>query len=638
MAKLDELVVELKAIDKGLQAAIRSAGGEIDRLDNRTKKFTSSLGAEVRNLRRTFITLAAAWGAFYAGKAIIDAGMQMEALRFRMQAATGNANVAAVAMDYVRAEAERLGLDLNTTATGFASFSASALRAGLTFEETKQIFTGVSEAATAMRLSGERVQLVFMALSQMASKGRVSMEELRQQLGESMPGAIQLFAKAMGVGNAEFIKMVENGQVTTRDLIKLGNGLRNEFAGAAMEASNSAQASFNRLGNSWLEMKAKMAESGFLDAIARSADNLSEKMSDPAMQQGMTNFGYMLGGIAEAATDAAGMLANFLMKVGEVEVKAFRLLKQGSLMSMRGYQGGQARMPSIRGPMNTGPSGAKSDKIDQMFQDMYAGHTLSPSGNEPVVDEKLRERLDKRVEALRYSLASETEQAAMEWKRQGDLLNEALEADAITRQEYRELNLKNEMEYQERLEEIRQGAREKELTNEQAFTEGFLGIERLRRERTASEDAASFRQSISQAAQHNAVFFQLEKAAALARAALSARESVVSAYAFGSRLGGPVLGAAFAGIAAAAQAANMAAIASTSFGGGSSNVSSSGGGLVAGGEASPLASSGGGSGQIVHVTLYGDDNKTYTKGQIRDLMEQFNDAGRDGSRFNVVLA
>jgi hypothetical protein len=71
--------------------------------------------------------------------------------------------------------------------------------------------------------------------------------------------------------------------------------------------------------------------------------------------------------------------------------------------------------------------------------------------------------------------------------------------------------------------------------------------------------------------------FNIGKAAAIANAVIKAKESVVSAYAFGSSIGGPVLGAVFGGVAAAAQAANIASIASQSYGGKGGGVSSAGG-------------------------------------------------------------
>ncbi|MCK4609412.1 MAG: hypothetical protein KAT71_08015, partial [Gammaproteobacteria bacterium] len=62
--------------------------------------------------------------------------------------------------------------------------------------------------------------------------------------------------------------------------------------------------------------------------------------------------------------------------------------------------------------------------------------------------------------------------------------------------------------------------------------------------------------------------FNIGKVAAIASGLLSLKDSVMSAYAAGSKIGGPPLGAAYAATAGLAQAANLAKIKSSSFGGG----------------------------------------------------------------------
>lgn len=138
---------------------------------------------------------------------------------------------------------------------------------------------------------------------------------------------------------------------------------------------------------------------------------------------------------------------------------------------------------------------------------------------------------------------------------------------------------------------------------------------------------------------HSRKLFELGKAAAIANALISARESVVDAYKWGSKLGGPPLAFAFAAAAAAAQAANIASIASTSFGGGGS-ASSSGGGS-AGGAASAPDTSGIASSQQQPVRASVVDIRIQSRGLWRDedvaeLMEAMGERLVDGARFGRV--
>ena len=48
----------------------------------------------------------------------------------------------------------------------------------------------------------------------MISKGKVQAEELRGQLGERLPSAFQLAAKAMGMTTAQLDKFMADGKLT----------------------------------------------------------------------------------------------------------------------------------------------------------------------------------------------------------------------------------------------------------------------------------------------------------------------------------------------------------------------------------------------------------------------------------------
>tara|TARA_R100000951_G_scaffold90032_2_gene78180 strand:- start:3130 stop:4989 length:1860 start_codon:yes stop_codon:yes gene_type:complete len=113
-------------------------------------------------------------------------------------------------------------------------------------------------------------------------------------------------------------------------------------------------------------------------------------------------------------------------------------------------------------------------------------------------------------------------------------------------------------------------------------TEGAEAKARLRakqaiEKKKLKDTKSTLGQGIAILAKSNKTAFNAIKAYNIAEALIEAKKSVVSAYKFGSSIGGPPVGAAFAGVAAVAQAANVKAIASQSFnGGGGGSVSSAG--------------------------------------------------------------
>lgn len=214
---------------------------------------------------------AIAYKAIDIGKSFVDAGLSAEKLSTAMKSATGSYNEAESAMSFLRAESERLGTDLVSSTDGFIKLTAAAKGTSLEGEKTRDIFTAISEASAALKLSNDETSGVILALSQMMSKGTVQAEELRGQLGERLPGAFNIAAKAMGVTTEELGKMLEKGQVVAADFLpKFANALKNEYGAAATDAASSTQAAVNRMNNAWEDAKRTIGES-LLPAIADAA-------------------------------------------------------------------------------------------------------------------------------------------------------------------------------------------------------------------------------------------------------------------------------------------------------------------------------------------------------------------------------
>ena len=232
------------------------------------------------------------------GKNAINTSMDFQALTNRMNAAAGNKSIGADSLAYIREQADRLGLEFRTTANSFAGFEAAALRSGLTLEQTKQIFTDVSTAATSMQLSTDRVQLVFKALEQISGKGTVSMEELRQQLGDSLPGAFEIAAQSMGMTTKAFYDAVANGEVLSSEFLpKFAKAVREQLGGSAEEASTQLRASINRLNTDLMD-----------------SANAWGTLLQPSVQKGVEAF----RGAAQASTQLANTLNQNQAQIGAV--------------------------------------------------------------------------------------------------------------------------------------------------------------------------------------------------------------------------------------------------------------------------------------------------------------------------------
>src|SRR5690606_21543153 len=124
----------------------------------------------------------------------------------------------------------------------------------LSFEEMQMIFEKVSKSASMLGLSVETQEGAFLALSQMLSKGTVQSEELRGQLGERLPGAFEVMAKALGVTTMELGKMLENGEVLAADVLpKFAEAYERAIGADQIERTETLAAAQNRASNKWTE-------------------------------------------------------------------------------------------------------------------------------------------------------------------------------------------------------------------------------------------------------------------------------------------------------------------------------------------------------------------------------------------------
>ncbi len=250
---------------KDFQKQIESVSGSVINLGEDTKKAGITIGGVFKasfaaNLAaQAFAKVTQEVKEFVS--ASIEASLQMQRIERGLKFATGSASEGAAAFEFIRTKAKELGLDLATSARSFTKFSAAARGTALQGQGAKDIFVAVSEAATTLGLSADETEGALNALQQMVSKGTVQAEELRGQLGERLPGAFQIAARAMGVSTRELGKMLEMGQVTANDLLpKLAKELHKSFGEAAKDAAGQGQAAFNRFNTAIFEAKAQLGD------------------------------------------------------------------------------------------------------------------------------------------------------------------------------------------------------------------------------------------------------------------------------------------------------------------------------------------------------------------------------------------
>lgn len=236
------------------------------------KKIQGEMEAMARSVRRfgdnftSFATLGfgtgTALGIYEVGKASIEAQIQLERMDKSFTAIYNSSSAARQQLEFVRQTSMELGQEFYSSAEAAKTFFAAGQGTSLS-GQLNQIYTGFSKAGAALALSSDDMQGIFLALGQSMSKGKVQAEELRGQIGERLPGAFQVAAKAMGVSTAELDKMMADGKLLTDDLLpKMAQALDDRYGKAAESAADTVQAAINRMSTAWTEFKAGLMSSG----------------------------------------------------------------------------------------------------------------------------------------------------------------------------------------------------------------------------------------------------------------------------------------------------------------------------------------------------------------------------------------
>lgn len=199
--------------------------------------------------------------AWQAGKSSVNTYADIDAMRTAMNFAVGGEAMGGKFFKGGRKTADTLGIAFQPAIEGLTKIQAAMRGTGMNKNDAKYLFEGISKAVVTLGLDSEKAHGTFMAFEQIISKGKVSAEELRRQLGDRIPGAFQIAARAMGVTTSKLDDMLKKGELLSEDFIpKMARQLNEEFAEGWAKASERSRAELNRLSNSVLDFNTALGE------------------------------------------------------------------------------------------------------------------------------------------------------------------------------------------------------------------------------------------------------------------------------------------------------------------------------------------------------------------------------------------
>ena len=307
IAKLNRTLKDTEKASKGAGGATKKFGGdakgagvETEKLTKKTRKLKGSFGA----LKTAILGL----GLGYLIRDTSRVALAQDRFNRAMTFGVGSARKAAFEMKFLRHSSEELGLVFQDQAKNHAALTAAAQGSGVAARGVREIFLGLSEASVGLTLGQQQVNRVFTAVTQIFSKGKVQAEELRNQMGEHIPGAFQIAAKAMNMTAAELDKALEKGEVYAADFLpKFADELRKSFGPHLAEAMSSSQAELNRLFQDILDAKAAFG-TGFLEAVTEDIGDFRGILKKLVEDGSLKAIGTGLGDIMHFAGENIGVI------------------------------------------------------------------------------------------------------------------------------------------------------------------------------------------------------------------------------------------------------------------------------------------------------------------------------------------
>ena len=316
MARNMTFSVSLSLLTKNFQKGIRSVQNSLNKL------------------RGQFQTLLGGIGMGVGLQELIENAKQLDKAHATLKNVSGAAQLFGENLKFVETLSKKYNQDLITLTGNFAKFHSAAAYAGMSLEEQQHIYEALTRSAAYFNLTADETNGVMLAVQQMISKGKVSSEELRRQLGERLPGAMNLAAKAMGYGAdemGEFEKAIRLGAITADELLpKLADELFNLTGNFNVDTIQGQTA---RLKNSFTNLVAELRVGdiykSFLKGLANGLDYLSKNLKDVAYAvSGVLGALLMKGGLEKGVNAWQSMFSDIEKELAKAKTNMKVLKKE----------------------------------------------------------------------------------------------------------------------------------------------------------------------------------------------------------------------------------------------------------------------------------------------------------------------
>ena len=339
--------------------------------------------------------------------------------------------------NYALAASQKVTQDFNIpqqeSIRGITRLAAAIKGAGGPLTDAEVVFRNVTTAIKATGGSAQDVEGAVTAMVQVFSKGKVSAEELSGQLGERLPGAVTMFAKANNMSLVELQDNLKAGTVGLNELMKFIRSLGDTYGATARKISDSNADAGARLQVVVNDMKTAVGDA-LIPIGAQLQDAFGKFLQEitPTLVEVLPKIGELFLGIVENldliaqaaaavfAVVVVGKITAIIASIGSLSAAIFTL-KLNAIVATKaliGLNGAALLNPYVALAAGAAALGVA---IFRAAQEQKRLNTLIREGSVADIDKKLAENRAKIIEIEQRQLEGADPRSAYQAERRAGL-------------------------------------------------------------------------------------------------------------------------------------------------------------------------------------------------------------------------
>ena len=327
-----ELLTQIQKNDRALKAADATMGQHTRSVGNYANALQGLATGGLPGFLSSIGPVGIALGVVTAGLTkFVSTASDMERLNNMLLATSRDTDAFSKSQQFLIKTSKELGFEYETLATAYAKLNASTRDTAAEGKITQDVFHGFTVAGAALHLTNDKIAESLYAVQQMFDKTTVQSQELKLQLANSMPGAVKIFADAMGVSTKRLGEMMEKGELLAIDVLpKVAAALEKTYGEAAKKNADQLVGSWANVNTEAQLLVKTLNDDAHVTGFFAS---LNKRLSET-----MTNV--RLAVKDKAWVELAGMVMGIGLDPGNV---AARQQKENSVSEFRGMNPGMRK-------------------------------------------------------------------------------------------------------------------------------------------------------------------------------------------------------------------------------------------------------------------------------------------------------